>query len=107
MRAGDSWSTAGAALAGSAARTGTTCVLAVRSKGSRLQSCFSDFEEFLPGRSHWPDLLQHGWCLPGNMKYCSHETQPPHIKVATIKSENTELAMLRSITAFIIPHRHW
>jgi hypothetical protein len=71
---------------------GRTCAVADRSNGSLLQSCFSGFEEFLPGRSHWPDLLQQGWCLPGNMKYCSQETQPPHRNVTVTRSDSTELA---------------
>jgi hypothetical protein len=30
------------------------------------------------------------------MKYCSHETQPPHIKVVTTSNESSELAIARS-----------
>src|SRR5579872_670109 len=71
---------------------GRTCAVAERSNGSLLQSCFSGFGEFLPGRSHWPDVLQQGWCLPGNMKYCSQETQPPHRNVTVTRSDSTELA---------------
>ena len=70
----------------------------MRCSGRRLQSTFSGFDEVLPGRSHWPDLLQHGLCLPGNMKYCSHETQPPHRNVATRTNDSTELATALSTT---------
>src|SRR5262249_26572217 len=55
------------------------------------------------GRSHWPDLLQQGWCLPGNMKYCSHETHRPHRNVTTMTSDSSELAIVRSNFGFIIP----
>jgi hypothetical protein len=90
---------AGGIVAGSTAGTGT-CVIAVRSSGRRLQSCFSGLVEFFPGRSHWPDLLQHDWCLPGNMKYCSHETHPPQRKVPMMTSDSSELAIPLSTLCF-------
>src|SRR5215813_6771026 len=79
-----------------------TCILTVRSSGRRLQSCFTGLGVSFPGRSHWPDLLQQGWCLPGNMKYCSQDTHPPQRNVATTTSESSELAILRSTLVFIM-----
>jgi len=42
--------------------------------------------------------------LPGNMKYCSHDTHPPHRNVATTTSDSTELAKPRNTPSiFIMP----
>lgn len=43
-------------------------------------------------RSHRPSFRQQLFSvLPGNMKNCGHEMQPPHRSVASMSNDSTEL----------------